>query len=161
MAKGRLTRGFSLVELMVAAGIMGIIVSVALPRYRFFVAHSRMAEAKANLGVIHGLQLTYKAEFEQYYRFPSGGGMGYTGNCSTSSPGNEAKNELGFRVANCSALRYYYTTSGAGDSFTANANSNGSEIYPDCKGTDYNDIWTINVNINLTHDTNVISKCKE
>ena len=66
MAKGRLLDGFSLVELMAAVAVVAILVSLALPRYRAFIARARTSEAKTNLGIIYGLQQTYKAEFETY-----------------------------------------------------------------------------------------------
>ena len=59
---------------MAAAAIMGILVSLALPRYRLFMARSRMAEAKTNLGIIYGLQQSYKAEFETWGRIDGGWG---------------------------------------------------------------------------------------
>ena len=66
MSVGKLQRGFSLIELMAAVAIMSIIVAISLPRYRVFIARVRTTEAKTNLGIIYGLQQTYKAEFEKY-----------------------------------------------------------------------------------------------
>ena len=44
--------GFSLVELMVAVGIIGIIVALAVPRYRAHIVRGHRAEARVNLGEI-------------------------------------------------------------------------------------------------------------
>ena len=161
MARGKFTRGFSLVELMAAAAIMGILVSLALPRYRLFVARSRMAEAKTNLAIIYGLQQSYKAEFEQYGTID--GGMGCApppGLCSGASAGQEAKNELGFRVTDCAALRYLYTSiSRAG----ANANSSGQgtcEIYPSCVPAAV-DEWKMSDLRKLTHSISVVKTCSD
>ena len=154
MARDRLRRGFSLVELMAAVAIVGLLVSLALPRYRLFIARSRMAEAKTNLGIIYGLQQTYKAEFEKYGTIT--GGMGFGGDgCSAGSPGRNAKNELGFRVTDCNELRYSYRSRTA----SANANSNGSEIYPGCSG-EY-DVWNITAERKLEHLISAIKKCKD
>ena len=60
--------GFSLVELMVVVAVIGILVSLALPRFRTFVARSRMAEATTNLGVIQSLQKSYMLEQEMLGR---------------------------------------------------------------------------------------------
>ena len=155
MAKGGLRCGFSLVELMAAAAIMSLLVSLALPRFRLFIARSRMAEAKTNLGIIYGLQQTYKAEFETYGTIT--GGMGYSGKCNTGAPGQQAKNELGFRVTDCNELKYYYMASASDAS--ANANSNGSEIYPGCTGK--HDVWEISAQRKLKHKENVIKECKD
>jgi len=152
MARDRLRRGFSLVELMAAVAIVGLLVSLALPRYRLFIARSRMAEAKTNLGIIYGLQQAYKAEFEKYVGLD---GMG-SGRCSTGSPGQQAKNELGFRVTDCAELKYLYSASISDAS--ANANSGNSEIYPGC--TQF-DVWEISAQRKLKHKENVIKKCKD
>ncbi len=153
--------GFSLVELMAAAAIMGILVSLALPRYRLFMARSRMAEAKINLGIIYGLQQTYKAEFEEYGNI--NGDMGCVGmgtkKCETTTAGEQAKNELGFRVTNCNALRYLYATSGA----SASARSDGDgtcEIYPNCDPAK-EDRWEILSTRKLNHHTSVIKACSD
>ena len=112
---------------MAAAAIMGILVSLALPRYRLFVARSRMAEAKANLGILATLQQSYYAEYQTNATIgsspPVGGGAGITDSCNTdcqSKPGIGECNELGFRPTNCMKMRYFYT-SGAPSS-AANAN---------------------------------------
>ena len=154
MARGRLRCGFSLIELMAAVAIVGLLIGLALPRYRLFIARSRMAEAKTNLGIIYGLQQTYKAEFEKYAGL---NGMGYSGKCSTGTPGQQAKNELGFRVTDCNELKYHYRASTSEAS--ANANSNGSEIYPGCTGK--HDVWNITSERKLEHLHNVIKKCKD
>ena len=65
---------------------------------------------------------------------------------------NEAHNELGFRVTDCTALNYYYESSSA----AAEASSNGSEIYPDCTEIDK---WTISDKRKLTHEDVAIEKC--
>lgn len=147
MAKGRLQDGFSLVELMAAVAIMAMLVSLALPRYRAFIARARTSEAKTNLGLIYGLQQTYKAEFEKYGELK---GVGYTGNCNPNE--DELQNELGFRVTDCLALRYNYTS----DSGSAEAKSNGSEIYPTCTDADE---WSISEERKLDHGESAIKTC--
>ena len=149
MARGKSLLGFSLVELMTAVGVVGILVAIALPRYRAFIARARTSEAKMNLGIIYGLQQTYKAEFEKYATLD---GMGYKGKCNPND--QQAQNELGFRVTDCNKLNYFYKSSAG----AANANSNFSEIYPGC--TTKTDVWNISVKRKLDHEESVIEKCE-
>ncbi len=150
--------GFSLVELMAAAAVMGILVSLALPRYRLFVARSRMSEAKTNLGIIATLQQSYLAEYQKYGKIgPEGMGSNGTPQCDDGAPGEDRENELGFRVTDCSRLRYLYMAdSSAGG---ANANSGINEIYPDC--TEESDFWTIDVKRDLSHGSSAIKICHQ
>lgn len=55
-------QGFSLVELMVVVGIIGILATVAVPRMQTFMAKAKTAEAKTNLSHIFTLQQSYYAE---------------------------------------------------------------------------------------------------
>ena len=155
--------GFSLVELMAAAAIMGILVSLALPRYRLFVARSRMAEAKTNLGIIYGLQQSYKAEFETYGSIDGDMGYGVDG-CKVSDAGYHAKNELGFRVTDCTALKYRYQSSPSGVGAALAISTDGStcaEIYPGCQAPCpvVADIWDISNMRKLNHNQSTIKAC--
>ena len=47
--KWRLTKGFTLIELMVTVAIVGILASIALPSYSSYVARARRADARTQL----------------------------------------------------------------------------------------------------------------
>jgi type IV pilus assembly protein PilE len=63
-------QGFSLIELMIAVVIVGIISAVAIPNYRDYVTRSRIPEATAGLGDI-------RVRMEQFFQdnrsYPVGG----------------------------------------------------------------------------------------
>ena len=94
--------GFSLVELMVVVAVIGVLVSLALPRFRTFIARSRQAEAIGNLSIIHKLQQSYNVRWESlgednlyHSGLLMGLGGGGSGSCAAGTAGT--KNTLGFR----------------------------------------------------------------
>ena len=147
--------GFSLLELMVVVAILGILATVAVPRFNIFRARGRQAEAKSNLGVMYTLQEAYNVDEETYYNGAAVGGakamnddslaVGYRGNATGTSCTNTIcvcnSNKLGFTVANCGQMRYgYFVTAGNENSFTAIAhapsdtNNGNKRIFPGCSG---------------------------
>ena len=62
----RKKEGFTLIELMVAVAIIGILVALATGSFLSYQAKSKQAEAKANLGSIGELALAYKTEYDTY-----------------------------------------------------------------------------------------------
>lgn len=146
--------GFSLLELMVVVAIIGILASMAIPRYNIFRARARQGEAKTSLGVIFTLQEAFKIEKEKYYNGSTAwGGAGMDGpgaNHATGYLGGDVhtctSNRLGFRLANCDASRYQYwidksaTDNGVETTFTAIAYAAGdtpdARIFPGCTPAD-------------------------
>ena len=64
--KKDLKSGFTLLEMMVVVILIGILASIALPRYIRTVEKGRAAEAKHNLGVIRDAELAYYIEFNAF-----------------------------------------------------------------------------------------------
>ena len=136
---------FSLVELMVAVGIVGILVTLALPRYHAFIVQARRGEAKSNLHHIATLQETYRAEHGGYYSgaaMAGTNGIGYkdglnhVGDCNDYDDDRGLGNRLGFRPKACDELRYFYQLKSGGHTVIASAASDANQkhIFPDCSG---------------------------
>ena len=127
---------FSLVELMAVITDIGILVALALPRFRTFIARARQAEAANNLGVINTLQKSYNRHYEGLGNdgvWWNGGVIMGNGSTTNNCTDNHLKNKLGFRVEKCDSLRYDYSIASA----TAEAENSGSSrlIYPGCQGS--------------------------
>lgn len=57
----RITKGFTLVELMITVAIIGILASIALPAYQDYVTRGKLAEAYSHLSSL-------ELRIEQYYQ---------------------------------------------------------------------------------------------
>ncbi len=143
----RTKAGLSLVELMVAVAVIGILVALALPRYHAFLAQARRGEAKSNLAHLASLQAVYKIEHFRYYSgsalLAPDGGIGYKnedgtrGDCGDYADDRDQglNNHLGFRPQACGQLRYFYQLRPGNVAVAfAYADDEGRYIYPDCHG---------------------------
>ncbi len=99
--KWRKFEAFSLVELMIAVGIIRVLATLALPRFKQFQAKAKMGEAKSTLNHIFTLQQAYMVTANQYQAFtPMGADLTNVNqiNCNVIPLG--ARN-LGFRIEPC------------------------------------------------------------
>lgn len=159
----RIARAFSLIELMVAVAIVGVLVSFAVPRFLTFIARARMSEAINNLGIIDRLQHSYNLSYKMHGKddvwFES---EDFLGNGSSSDNCKDAnlKNTLGFRVEDCPSLRYDYSGSSTYD--TAFNDKGHQRIYIGCAEDDE---WRLYRKVDqdkkgLKHHTDLILSCK-
>lgn len=77
-------QGFSLVELMVVVGIIGILSAVAVPNFKKYQAKSKTSEAKLALASIYAAEQSFQADADSYASCLAD--MGY----EPSSPGTIA-----------------------------------------------------------------------
>jgi len=59
--------GFTLIELMIVIGIIGVLVAIAIPNFLSYQARTRRSEAFANLAAVARSQMTYLAESGSYF----------------------------------------------------------------------------------------------
>jgi len=60
------SQGFSLVELMVVVGIIGILASVAVPNFQKYQARARQSEAKVQLSGVYTMEQGFAADQNSY-----------------------------------------------------------------------------------------------
>jgi prepilin-type N-terminal cleavage/methylation domain-containing protein len=118
-------KGFSLIEMLVAIVVIGVLTAIALPVYSKYVARSRQADAKVQLVAIRQAQEIYKFQYGTY----------------TSATGSLS----GWKGT---AGRYTFAITAAGaNSFSARAAGN-------IDGDATNDEWTMDQDGNLFNATN-------
>ena len=59
-------KGFTLLELIIVIIVIGILASIALPRYMRVAEKSRTAEAKSILSALRSAQIRYSAQYSNY-----------------------------------------------------------------------------------------------
>ena len=159
-----LWQGFTLVELMTVVAVLMVLVALALPRFKTFIARGRQAEATRNLGIIHALQKVYVlkqqglGKGDNLYHIGMYMGLGENaGKCDDTAAGT--KNTLGFRVEECDRLRYTYYTSGGSADVASNDGKGSLLIYPGCSGS--SDSWDMEKSGKLINRIDIVSVCED
>ena len=67
-------KGFTLVELMVVVGIIGILATIAIPNFRKYQAKSKTTEAKIQLSSVYTTQESMLLEYDTYASCLTSGG---------------------------------------------------------------------------------------
>ena len=139
-------RGFSLTELMIVVAIIGILATIAIPKFMTYQAKAKQTEAKNNLVAVHTGEIAYFAENNGYI---------------------DDFNAIGFAVSG-SSQRYYYEIgkSSIGTLPPGCTASTLDQVSPssfvavaigNIDGDSTCDVWTINEDKVLKNVTNDVS----
>ena len=101
------SRGFTLLELLIVAVILGVLAAIAVPLYQGMQARAHQAETMGNLAGIHVAEVAYYSEWNRYGSF----------------------NEIGFTLAGLST-RYTYRSPAAGGTAGSTNTANVDLLVP-------------------------------
>lgn len=113
----RTENGFSLIELMVVVGIIGILAAIAVPQFSKFQAKARQTEAKTNLAALYTSEKGFYTEYTWYTLDLKNAGFGVEG--------TRLRYDIGFPMA---AVNAAYPGAGGGMPVETLANSLASGV---------------------------------
>lgn len=122
-------RAFTLIELMIAMAVLGILASIALPSYKSYVTKSRAHAATSDLV---GMSLALENTFQKTLSYPSAYALETTIPALTANrvAGNGLIDFSGWSPAQSNYFSYSVVTTSA--SFTVKATGNGSAMSGGC-----------------------------
>ncbi len=88
--------GFTLVELMIVVGIIGLLSAIAIPNFLSYQARSRRSEAYVNLAAVARIQNAYHAERGEYFEAGAWPDFAPYGGLSTRKMAWDAASELAY-----------------------------------------------------------------
>lgn len=132
--------GFSLIELMIAVVIVGILMAVGLPSYKRYTQQSKVSEGISALA-------THKAKMEQFFQ----DNRTYVGACAAGEIAAPPSNLKYFTIGCTSLTDQGYTVTATGRDevqgfvYTVNQSNRKSSTFPSTSGWVSNsNCWVIN-----------------
>jgi len=151
-------KGFSIIELMIVVGIIGVLATMAVPKFQSFQAKAKRAEVKTTLGHIFTLEEAYALDNNAYLAFTTYGDDAASGsNCAVA-----AATTLGFTLQPCNNTlpRYGYSVSTAVAPFTGTGVtgvSANNKVIPGCATAD---TWTVaGASNTIANTTDALAAC--
>ena len=103
--------GYTLTELMITLGIIGVIAAIAIPSYNSYVATSKMGTARANALTLTTFEDAYFYENDSYLagQYVPGGADTLSGPLEWAPPGSQDIYQYDVTAGPCGNIQQCYT----------------------------------------------------